>query len=74
MVCLVVEGDKMTIETIYKKVAESIPVVVCAGTGHNRLFSYGFNHARNAADLIAFAYTNSDNKGNFTKEVRDDLR
>ena len=36
MVCLVVEGDATTIETIKEKVKSNIPVVVCAGTGSNR--------------------------------------
>ena len=74
MVCLVVDGDRTTIETICKKVSESIPVVVCAGTGHNRFYPYGYGQARNAADLIAFAFTKSDSRGNFEKGFREDLR
>ena len=74
MVCLVVDGDKTTIETIQKKLADSIPVIVCAGTGHNRFYPYGYGPARNAADLIAFACAKSDPKGNFTKEDREELR
>lgn len=35
------EGDKTTIETVKEKVNNNIPVVICAGTGSNRVFDYG---------------------------------
>lgn len=36
-----VKGDKTTIETVKEKVNNNIPVVICAGTGSNRVFDYG---------------------------------
>ena len=61
MVCLIVEGDQTTIETVKEKVKNNIPVVVCAGTGSNRVYEYG--KARHAADLIAYAYNHTDEHG-----------
>ena len=40
MVCLIVEGDTTTIETVNEKVKHNIPVVICAGTGSNRVPDY----------------------------------
>ena len=72
MVCLIVEGDQTTIETVKEKVKNNIPVVVCAGTGSNRVYEYG--KARHAADLIAYAYNHTDEHGSITKEVRTELQ
>ena len=72
MVCLIVEGDQTTIETVKEKVKNNIPVVVCAGTGSNRVYEYG--KARHAADLIAYAYNHTDEHGSITKEVRIELQ
>ena len=72
MVCLIVEGDQTTIETVKEKVKNNIPVVVCAGTGSSRVCEYG--KARHAADLIAYAYNHTDEHGYVSKEVRLELQ
>ena len=43
MVCTLVRGTPGTIELLYRKIQEEIPVVILKGTG-------------SAADIIAFAY------------------
>ncbi|CAG5112757.1 Oidioi.mRNA.OKI2018_I69.chr2.g6938.t1.cds [Oikopleura dioica] len=63
MVCLIIEGDRTTLETVLKKVMEGIPVVVCVPAQKNESI-------RNAADLIAYAYHLSDSKGDISKENR----
>ena len=43
MVCTLIRGTLGTIEILYKKIQQEIPVVILKGTG-------------SAADIIAFAY------------------
>ncbi len=43
MVCTLVRGTPGTIELLYRKIQQEIPVVILKGTG-------------SAADIIAFAY------------------
>ena len=49
MVCTLVHGTPETIELVYKKIQQEIPIVVFKGTGL-------------AADLIAFAYEEINTK------------
>ncbi|CAF1426031.1 unnamed protein product, partial [Rotaria sordida] len=56
MVCTLVHGTIQTIELVYQKIREEIPIVVLKGTG-------------SAADLIAFAYEEINTKN---KNISED--